>query len=202
MNKRLIAPESVTWLNRFLLTREGIRDSRVYVDHLSGSHTDATRRLESQYQQRQLALNDYVASKVEPLLDGIRGIEVQIAATERRIASLNAQKPQTLREQKQIIDEIQALQLDRDNSRLQRISNAEAIRAVIQSATAANESWSRYFKQCVSIYQAALQRAKMKKSKLPLVTASSMTLPSFETIRLEYPDGFEVSDSARVQPVD
>lgn len=202
MNSKLIAPESVTRLNAFRLRREGARDSKVYVDHLSGSHTDATRRLESQFQQRQLALNDYVASKVEPLLDGIRGIEVQIAATDRRIAVLKALKPMTLREQKQILDEIHSLQLDRDNNRLQRISNAEAVRAVIQSVTAANESWVRYFKQCVSIYQASFQRSRMKRSKLPLVTAASMTLPSFEAVQVVYPDGFEIEDSAHVQPVD
>ena len=203
MISKLVAPVQMPWFLAMKLAYEGRRDAKVYPDHLSGTHTDATRRIESEYQQNQLELNNVLAQKIEPLLDGIRAIEVQIAGLDRQIQAQHSRSALTARERKQILESIQALQAERDNNRLQRISNAEAVRAAIQSFTAANESWVRYFKQSASMYQASLQRTKMKRSKIPLVTAAAMTLPTFESVPLQYPDGFEeAADSAALKRVD
>jgi hypothetical protein len=201
-NENITAPFNIGRLRAMQLRAWGRRDARIYPDHQSGSHTETSRQLENQYQQQQLEVATRLTTENEPLLDGIRAIEVRLESIKLRLQYLYAQKPATEREKKQLASRIAEELEERDNQLIQRISNAEAVKANIQRGTQANDSWANYFRQSVAVYQAAMQKAKAKKKQLPKPSAISMALPVFNSIDLIVPEGFEENDdSASAKPI-
>ena len=201
-NRNLTAPYDLGWLRTFQLRAWGKRDAKTYPDHQSGSHTDISRQLENQYQQQQLKVASFLTAENEPLLDGIRAIEVRLESIRVRLQYLYAQKPTTEREKKQLASRVAEELEERDNQLIQRIANAESIKANIQLATQANDSWANYFRQSVAVYQSAMQKAKAKRKQLQKPSAVSMALPVFSSLDLVVPEGFEENDdSASAKPV-
>jgi uncharacterized protein (DUF342 family) len=202
LQKSTAAPQSIGNFRRLQLKSWGRRDSKIYPDHQSGSHTETTRQLENEFQQRQLMVATALTTDNESLLDGIRAIEVRLESIRLRLQQLYSQKPETERRKRQLAAQIAEELEERDNQLIQRIANAEAIKANIQRATHANASWGTYFRQSAAIYQAAMQKAKMKRKKTSKLSAVSMALPVFNSIDLVVPEGFEESDdSASAKPI-